>query len=108
VEFCNPFDEQLARQGPAGVFMLDPEGAWRFEANWSRDAWQRSPGPHDLGWRFVLLRDRHTGFVQLALATSPNLLAEHPRSDVRQFAALEEALAERERFGRPPLCREAW
>jgi hypothetical protein len=108
VEFCSPFDEQLARHGPAGVFLLDPEGAWRFDANWSRDAWQRSPESHVVQWRFVLLRDRGSGFVQLALTTSPTLLAEHPRSDVRQYRSLEEALAERERFGDPPLCAETW
>jgi len=97
--FCNAFDEALARSGPAAVFLLDVEGAWRLAPNWTRDAWQRHPGPHDGMWRFVLLRDHVTGFVTLALATGSALLATHPRADVRAYDSLEAALAAR---------REGW
>lgn len=106
--FCNTFDEELARTGPAAVFLLDPEGAWRHEPSWTRDAWQRAPGPHEAGFTYVLLRDRGTGFVQLALATSPTLLASHPRADVRAFPELEAAVEARAAFGRPPVAREPW
>ncbi len=106
--FCNGFDEALASQGPAAVFLRDDEGAWRLAPNWTRDAWQRDPGPHDLDWRYVLLRDRDTGFVTLALSTSPTLLAAHPRCDVRAHADLDAALTALTALGRPPLDRDPW
>lgn len=102
--FCSPFDEQLARSGTAGVFLLDPEGALRFHLTWTRDAWGRSPGPHEPGWRWLLLRDRSTGFVQLALVTSPTLITEHPRADVQAFEDRAEAEAARARHGNPPFA----
>lgn len=105
--FCSPFDEQMAHSGVAGVFLLDPEGALRFHVTWSRDAWGRSPGPHEPGWTWLLLRDRDTGFVQLALVTSPTLILSHPRAEVRAFATRESAEAERATFGSPPFS-EAW
>lgn len=105
--FASPFDETLARQGPAAVFLVDPEGELRFHLNWTRDAWGREPGPHAIDWRWLLLRDRDTGFVQLALVTSPTLIPTHPRADVRAFSTREAAEAARAAFGRPPLA-EAW
>ncbi len=112
MRFCNPFDEALAHAGPPAVFLPDPDGYWRFDASWTRDAWQRldpeAPRPAPGAWRYVLLRDRATGFVQLALATGPALLGAHPRADVRPFETLEAAEAARGAFGRPPVAREAW
>ncbi len=102
--FCSPFDESLARSGPAGVFLFDPEGELRFHLTWTRDAWGRSPGPHAHGWVWLLLRDRDTGFVQLALVTSPTLIESHPRAEVAVFEDLEAARAARAAFGVPPFA----
>ena len=104
--FCSPFDDALAHSGPAAVFLLDPEGALRFQPNWTRDAWSRSGGPHEHGWRWVLLRDQGSGFVLLALATSPTLLDSHPRFDVRQFVNREDAEAVRRSFWIPGEGRD--
>jgi hypothetical protein len=98
VTFCSPFDAALAHQGPAAVFLPDPEGALRFQANWTRDAWARAEGPHAHGWRWVVMRNRDSGFVLIALATSPTLLAEPPRFDVRSFEGRAEAVAFQARF----------
>lgn len=106
--FCSPFDEALAQAGPAAVFLPDPEGSLRFHASWTRDAWGRAPGPHVVGWSWQLFRDKGNGFVQLALVTSPTLIQEHPRLDVRAYATREEAVAAREVFGSPPLANEPW
>ena len=102
--FCSPFDENLAASGPAGVFLLDASGELRFHLTWTRDAWGRAPGPHEPGWRWLLLRDRDTGFVQLALVTSPTLIASHPRADVRSFETRDQAEQHRARFGEPPFA----
>lgn len=107
-EFCSPFDEALAHHGPAGVFLPDPEGAWRFQPNWTRDAWGRAEGPHTQGWVWTLLRDTDSGFVLLALVTSPTLLTEHPRLQVRACASREEAESTRAALGWPPLAGESW
>lgn len=89
--FCSPWDEALANGGPASVFLPDREGLLRFDADWTRDCWGRAPGPHAAGWTWVLVRDRDTGFVNLLLATSPTLIPEHPRADVRVEPTAEAA-----------------
>lgn len=106
--FCNPFDELLAQAGPPAVFLLDREGMLRFDETWTRDAWGRAPGPHGFGRSWRLLRDHDTGYVTLVLVTSPTLLREHPRAEVRSFEGRAEAEAARARFGRPPLASEPW
>jgi hypothetical protein len=107
LDFCSPFDAALARSGPGAVFLRDPEGTWRFDASWTRDGWERAAGD-DLDPAFFLLRDRLTGFVSLAWTSRAALLASHPRADVRRFASLVEAEAERSRHGSPPVSRRAW
>jgi hypothetical protein len=106
--FCSPFDSSLASSGPPAVFLPDTEGSLRFQPNWTRDAWGRAEGPHEHGWTWTLLRDRDTGFVLLALVTSPTLIAEHPRLDVRQCASLDEARSLRAEYGNPPIAAEPW
>lgn len=106
--FCSPFDEALATAGPAAVFLPDQEGLLRFDARWTRDAWGRQPGPHEHGHTWLLLRDNGTGFVTLVLATSPTLIPEHPRQQVRSFATREQAEQARQGFGWPPVAREPW
>lgn len=108
MEFCNRFDEELARRGPAGVFLFDHKGRLRFDPSWTRDVWQRGPEELNGEWRWLLLRDRDSGFVQIALVTSSELIDEHPRLQVWPFESLDEARAVREGFGAPPVAVEAW
>ncbi|HHO49969.1 MAG TPA: hypothetical protein ENK18_03640 [Deltaproteobacteria bacterium] len=107
-EFCSPFDHDLAHRGPPAVFLLDREGLLRFDPQWTRDAWGRSPGPHEPGWVWILARDRDTGFVWQVLATSPQLLPDHPRLDLRAFVDRAGAVALLASLGEPPLAREPW
>lgn len=107
-DFCDPFDAELAHRGPPGVFLLDREGLLRFDPEWTRDAWTRASQPLDATWRWVLLRDHGTGFVQLVLATSAGLLTAHPRADVRSYPDHDSAQAARAAFGSPPVTREPW
>lgn len=108
MEFCSPFDEALARTGPAAVFLPDRDGLLRFEPDRTRDCWERTPGPHEAGWTWLLLRDRGTGFVNLLLVTSPTLIPSHPRADVRRYEDVGAAQAALSAFGRPALAVEAW
>lgn len=105
--FCSTFDEAFAHHGPAAVFLPDREGLLKLAPNWSREAWERAPGPHEFGWRWALFHDEGTGFVLLLLVTSPSLLTEHPRGRVELFARREEAEAARSAFGDPPVHRRA-
>ena len=104
--FCNAFDERLSTTGPAAVFLRDHEGMWRFDASWTRDAWERNPGPHALDPRWVHVRDYDTGFVVCVLVTSPTLLPAHPRGEVRAYTSQEEAFTALEAIGRPPVRKE--
>jgi hypothetical protein len=106
--FATAFDEALAHRGPPAVFLPDREGRLRFDADWTRDCWERAEGTLDAGWSWVLLRDRATGFVNLLLVTSPGLLVAHPRGDVRTHPSRELADAELLAFGRPPVARAPW
>lgn len=108
MDFNSPFDATLAAQGPAAVFLPDREGLLRFDAEWTRDAWGRQPGPHAIEPTWTLLRDHDTGFVLLALVTSPTLLPDHPRMDVRTFPSAQSAAEARAGFGDPPLADTPW
>lgn len=106
--FCNPFDEALAADGPPAVFLFDREGLLRFDETWTRDAYNRSPGPHARGEAWLLLRDRATGFVTLAMVTSATLIPHWPRADVRAYATRAAAEEARAAFGQPPLAEAPW
>lgn len=90
------------------MFLLSREGAWKLEVGWTRDAWSRLPGPHAFAWTWTLCRDRATGYVVLALVTSPTLLKDHPRMDVRVYADEQSAAAARDALGTVPIDRSAW
>jgi hypothetical protein len=106
--FCNGFDEELARTGPPAIFLPDREGLLRFDAEWTRDRWDRAQGPHERVPMWVLFRDSDTGFVLLLFTTAASLVEDHVRGDVRQFADRSDAVEMRDRFGSPPVCVDAW
>ena len=108
MKFCSIYDETLAAHGPAAVFLPDKRGAWRFDPEWSRDAWLRDEGPHAHGRSFRLWRDTQTGYVVLLMVTSETLLIQHPKGQVRSYATLEEAQHARKEFGQPPLSPTPW
>lgn len=108
-EFCGPFDRALAASGAPAVFLVDNEGLLRFDADWTRDAWHRLgriPAPAGQTW--FLARDRATGYVLLVMATSPELLADHPRLDARAFPDHAAAASALTALGRPPIARQPW
>jgi hypothetical protein len=107
MQYCNPFDEALARDGAPAIFLRDREGMLRFDETWTRHAWGREAGPHAHGWTWLLLRDRATGYVTVVLATSPTLMPSHPRCDVREVADRDAAEAQLAAYGSPPICDEA-
>lgn len=106
--FCNAFDEHLAAAGPAAIFLRDHEGLYRFDASWTRDAWERNPGPHERRLTWTLVRDHATGFVARVLVSSPTLLPIHPRGDVRAFDTEDAAEAALIELGTPPVATEPW
>jgi hypothetical protein len=106
--FASEFDRELAASGPAAVFLPNREGLLKLEPAWTRDAWERAPGPHPPGWTWTLCRDRATGYVVLALVTSPSLLLSHPRLDLRRYRDREEAVRERLALGPVAIRREPW
>lgn len=108
LSFCSEYDRLLAHAGVPAVFLRDREQAWRFDPEWSRNAWERAEGPHAAGWRWVLFRDHGSGFVVLLLVTAPTLLLTHPRGALRVFEELEEAEAVLASLGPLPIAEEPW
>ena len=106
--FCNAFDERLSEVGPAAIFLRDHEGLYRFDASWTRDAWERNSGPHAVETVWVLVRDHATGFVARLLVSSPTLLPTHPRGDVKAFATEPEADAFLKTLGALAVSAKAW
>lgn len=106
--FCSPFDERLAASGPPAVFLVDPEGRLRFDPEWTRDAWGRCAEAGPVQWCWALARDADSGYVQLVMVTSPDLLRAHPRMTFRAFPTEEEARAALAAVGRPPVATEPW
>jgi hypothetical protein len=108
VGFASGWDEACALAGPPAVFLLSREGALKLEVGWTRDAWSRRPGPHAFAWTWTLCRDRATGYVVLALATSPSLLQDHPRMDVRVYADEADARDALAALGAVPSDPSPW
>jgi hypothetical protein len=105
VSFCSPFDERLSHEGPPAVFLLDPEGQLRFDAEWTRDLYARAPATLTRAPCWVLARDRDSGWVQIVLVTSPELLDQHPRLDLRPMQDYASAAAARAALGPVPVAR---
>lgn len=106
--FCDPFDAALARSGAPALFTVDAEGRLRLDPDRTRDALSRLSGSPAGAPALALLRDRATGYVQLVLASAPELLRGHPRADARRFETAHEALAALRALGRPPIWRGEW
>lgn len=108
LEFCSRYDEALAGNGPAAVFLVDCDGNWRHDSNWTRDCWESIEPPLFEGAQFALLRDIPTGFVQLMLVTSKSLLSGREGIEVRWFEMLEDARSELAALGQLPIVKGSW
>ena len=108
MNFCTEFDRSLAQHGPAAIFLRDHKQTLRCNFQWTRDVWEWSPGPHAIDWTWTLVRDRETRFVTLMLVTSPTLLTEHTKMDIRTYPSEEEALTALSEFGSPPIATDDW
>lgn len=96
--------------GAPALFTVDPDGQLIFDASRTREAWGRIEGDLEREACHFLLRDRATGWVQYVLATSPILVADHPRADQARFPDQRTALAALKTLGRPPIldAPERW
>jgi hypothetical protein len=108
VDFCDRFDEAVAAGGPPALFTVDARGQLRLDPNRTRDAWARAEGAPAPGTCHCLFRDRPTGWVQYVLATSPDLVLEHPRADVARYPDEAAALQALAGLGGLPVYRGEW
>ena len=92
MEFIDPFDYALAKDGLPAVFTLNHEGVLQFDLVRSRDFRRQNPPPYRKGWLHCVLVDHATSWPQYALITSPNLATRHERASIHQFDAYEDAI----------------
>jgi hypothetical protein len=104
LNFADPFDALLARDGPPAIFTTTSDGELKLDLFRTRDAWQRVSGEASHEICHCLFRDDATGFVQYVLATSLELVRDSPRATVARFPTEAEALDVLRALGRPPLC----
>lgn len=101
MSFCSPFDEAMARQGPAAVFVRTHEGDWMLSDALSRDLATRN-GTVSRDVAHVLFRDDATGLVSWWFVTGRDLLADHPRGQVIASGDHATVSARFAALGRPP------
>ena len=92
MEFIDPFDFALAKEGVPSVFTLNHEGVLQLDLIRSRDFRRQNVGPYKKGWVHCVLIDRATNWPQYALLTSPNIANKHARADIYQFSSYDECL----------------
>ena len=101
MEFVSPYDVEMATRGPAGIFLRDPDGLWKYDSDLTRDCWERA-APVEREPGFGLMRDRATGFNTPVYVTGRGLLGEHPRVDVTWFPDLPALMHAYAALGSPP------
>lgn len=105
MEFVSDYDRETADNGVPSIFLRDPDGLWKLEANLTRDCWERTrPSMRHVG--HGLLRDRATGFVTQVYVTGRALLEDHPRADITWFDSEDDARRALHALGSPPLAAE--
>lgn len=103
--FCTEFDARMAECGPPAVFTVDAKGQLCLDVVRTREHWGRVDAPVRHEACHCLFRDRATGWVQYALATSPQLCSDHPHADIARFPDAASALAVLARCGDPPMWK---
>ena len=102
MSFCSPFDEAMAREGPAAVFVRTHDGDWMLSDALSRDLATRA-GSVSRDVAHVLFRDGATGLVSWWFVTGRDLLRDHPRGAVLAAGGHDEIAERFEALGRPPV-----
>ena len=96
--FADPFDEALAKSGPAALFTLSHQGELRVDVMKSRELWRQNQGPFLVEACHCVLIDHETNWPQYALITSPQLCIRHERASIERYPAYEEALQAVEQY----------
>ena len=92
MEFIDPFDCALAKDGLPAVFTLNHEGVLQFDLVRSRDFRRQNPGPYHKAWVHCVLIDHATLWPQYILITSPELALRHERANIQRFGSYEDAI----------------
>lgn len=91
--FASAWDEALAASGPATIFMPDPKGLLRADAERTREVGIEQGALPNLGPHHYLATDRATGVVMYLYVTHPALAERQLRADAVRVADAEQAFA---------------
>ena len=91
IPFVDPFDEEIATAGPAGLFTLNHDGDLCFDLVQSRYLRKHNEPPFPVHLCHCMLIDTKTRWPQYALITSKRLTT-HPQAEIVSFKNQNEAL----------------
>jgi len=92
--FADPYDQQLAEQGPAGLFTFTHDGELQFDLFRTRD-WRRRFAKYarmSVVWNHCVCTDVATGWPMYVLITGNELVCSDERTVTVSFETLEAAL----------------
>lgn len=92
LSFVAPFDEELSRKGPAGLFTCNHDGELCFDLVQTRYLRKYNQPPFPVQPCHCMLIDKITKWPQYALITSAALVTNHPQADIVVFGEQQMAI----------------
>ena len=96
IKFADPFDCELASNGPAGLFTMNHEGELQFDLFRTRD-WRRrfvtTKTPLITSWNHCVCVDTETQWPMYVLITASELVCSDNHTSVQKYDTFEQALS---------------
>ncbi len=90
--FTDPFDEEMAKQGPAALFVLTHDLELQLDLFKTRELRRQNNPPFPFEHCHCVLIDHATKWPQYALITSAALCIHHDRATIKRFESYDDAI----------------
>ena len=92
LSFVDPFDQQLAEEGPAALFTFTHQGELQVDVMRTRELRRQNLGPFPLEQCHCIVIDSKTNWPQYALITSKRLCLNYDRGTIQVYATFQVAM----------------